>query len=218
MVRHEGVALVIYSLVMFPGVILHEGSHWLMAKVLRVPTRGLSLLPGRTRDGRIRFGYVETGQADPIRASLIGLAPLVVGALSLELLALEHLGLRELGGQLAAGQWAAIAGQMLAIASTPDLFLWLYLVLSISNTMLPSKADRAAWLPAILFVIAVGVLMAALGALESAFHWLQPMASAGATGLTGVLLVAAGVDLILIGPLILLEAFLTRLLGWEVIP
>ncbi|MCB0028590.1 MAG: hypothetical protein KDE28_11820, partial [Anaerolineales bacterium] len=38
-------AVVVYALVLFPGVLLHELSHWLMATILFVRTGKVSLFP-----------------------------------------------------------------------------------------------------------------------------------------------------------------------------
>lgn len=202
---------------LLPGVALHEGSHWLAAKLLRVPTRRFSLLPRRTKDDKVRFGYVETAKVDPLRASLIGLAPLLVGAICLELLALEHLGMRQLGELLGKGDWPAVLGQISGFLSTPGLLLWLYLIFAISNTMLPSRSDRAAWLSALVFLGAAVVTVAAAGALEGVMEWLAPWARGAAQNLAGVLWVAAAVDLVLVIPILLSEVLLTRLFGWEVV-
>ncbi|MFO7682523.1 MAG: hypothetical protein R6X34_20995, partial [Chloroflexota bacterium] len=52
-------AVILYALVLFPGVLLHELSHWLAASLLGVRTGRFSLLPRRQPDGSIQLGYVE---------------------------------------------------------------------------------------------------------------------------------------------------------------
>ncbi|HQF71783.1 MAG TPA: hypothetical protein PLH39_10945, partial [Promineifilum sp.] len=75
-------ALVVYAIILFPGVLLHEASHWLSATLLGVRTGGVSLLPRRQPDGTLQLGYVEYYRGrtlDPLRESLIGGAPLIAG-------------------------------------------------------------------------------------------------------------------------------------------
>ena len=43
-----------------------------MAKLLRVPTGQVSLIPQSIEGNRLRMGYVETGKADILRDALIG--------------------------------------------------------------------------------------------------------------------------------------------------
>ena len=38
------------------------------------------------------------------------------------------------------------------MAQVPHVWMWLYLIFAVANSMLPSKPDRTAWLPAALFV------------------------------------------------------------------
>ncbi|MCL5257423.1 MAG: hypothetical protein M1319_06460, partial [Chloroflexi bacterium] len=80
-----------YQLLLAPGVVLHELSHWLMAKILFVRTGPFSLfepehLPTK---GLTRLGYVELREADIWRAGLTGLAPFIGGIGTITLLALE---------------------------------------------------------------------------------------------------------------------------------
>src|SRR5512142_1576675 len=58
--RKPGVTQVIFALIFFPGVVLHEGSHFLAAKLLGVRTGTFSLIPQAQPNGRLRLGYVET--------------------------------------------------------------------------------------------------------------------------------------------------------------
>ena len=84
----------------------------------------------------------------------------------------------------------------------PDTWLWAYVVFAISNTMLPSRADRQAWTPILIFLLLVGILIwvAGLGpavveslgqALGTALRWLAAMCTLTiAVDLPFVLLIA----------------------------
>ena len=50
----------IFSILFLPGVFLHEFSHFVMAKILRVRTGKFSIFPQSLPDGRLQLGYVET--------------------------------------------------------------------------------------------------------------------------------------------------------------
>src|SRR6185436_9546827 len=79
--RDARITMTIFSIIFLPGVFLHEFSHFIMAKILRVPTGRFSIFPQSLPDGRLQLGYVETGRADIVRDSLIGAAPLIVGTI-----------------------------------------------------------------------------------------------------------------------------------------
>ncbi len=165
--RRPGPASGLYFYLLAPGVILHELSHWLFAKLLWVRTGDMALFrprpdPKAKDSGRFTLGYVEVYHSDPVRQSLIGLAPLVVGLLSLLVLS-TLLGVnRGIAVPIAVGKnweaFTALPGQFIATLGQPINFLWLYLVFTVSNGMLPSAADRRPWL--IGFILPSIVLLA----------------------------------------------------------
>jgi len=76
----------LYSLIMLPGTVLHELSHWIVAELVQVRTGKIQILPDEQLDKDGRLGSVETAKAGPFRSFLIGVAPFVVGLLTLSLL------------------------------------------------------------------------------------------------------------------------------------
>jgi len=138
-------ALFLFALILLPGVILHEGSHWLIAKLLRMRTGRISLWPKLQRDGTLRLGYVETERVDFLRSSLVGVAPLVAGIVALLVLGQHVLHIDAVGLAIAGGE-LDIAWQLAAqILGLPLAGLWIYLVFAVSNTMFPSASDRRSW-------------------------------------------------------------------------
>lgn len=138
-------ALMAYAFLLLPGVALHETSHWAAARLLGVRATSFSLLPRLTRNGTLRLGYVQTEWVDPLRASLIGAAPLLSGTAVLWILGTCVLGWDTLGRAIVDVRAQALLDGLAAITMVPGWCLWLYLAAVISNTMLPSRADRAAW-------------------------------------------------------------------------
>jgi hypothetical protein len=211
--RRQSVALYLYALLFFPGVVLHEGSHWLIARLLGVGTRRVSLLPSRQRGGRMRFGYVETEVSDPLRASLIGVAPLVAGTVVCLVVAAEILGLGPAGERLVAADGYGALQAAIASLNRPDALVWLYLCFAISNTMLPSASDRQAWLWPIggLAALAAGLYLAGLA--PGAANWLAPWVEAASLRLTAVMGLTVVLDAVLLPPVLLTEALVARLVG-----
>lgn len=144
------VATSIYALLFLPGVILHEGSHWIAAKLLRVRTYHFSLTPEWIGEGTLRFGYVALSETDKLRSALIGLAPILSGTTLVTWLGFHHLKLDVVSEGIKIADGQRVLEGIKAFFGTPDVFLWCFLIFAVSNTMLPSASDREAWLPAML--------------------------------------------------------------------
>jgi hypothetical protein len=173
MVTHRAdVSMVLFSLIFFPGVFLHEASHYLAARLLGVRTGHLSLIPKPLPNGRLQLGYVETARVDALRDAFIGLAPLLVGGAFVAYVGLVQLGLATLMlSWESSTTWHGFLptlGEILpGINQRPDFYLWFYLVFAVSSTMLPSSSDRRTWL----MVLLVGVVGLGLILLVGAGAW-----------------------------------------------
>ena len=156
------VALWIFVLIFLPGTLVHELSHWLMARLLGVRTGRIVIWPQAKRDGTLWLGAIQIGRADPVRSSLIGLAPLMSGSLLVALIG-AHLQLDALGDALASGRWELVWESLVHSMRLPDFWLWLYLLFAIANRMLPSPADREPWKPVIIFLTILSVVVISAG-------------------------------------------------------
>ncbi len=158
--RSQEIAVMLFSLLFFPGVLVHETSHFVMARLLGIRTGKFSLLPQVVKGGRVRLGFVETASADVVRDALIGVAPLLVGGAFVAWVGLVHLDFPVLWAAVLSGELATVWVAFGLLVAQPDFWLWFYLVFAVSSTMLPSAADRRAW-PALGLVAAL-ILGAAL--------------------------------------------------------
>ena len=214
--RSPGVTQVVFALIFFPGVLLHETSHFLMAKLLRVQTGKFSLIPQAQPDGKLRLGYVETASGGFVRDALIGAAPLVTGSVFVAYSAIYQMHLLPLWDLVRSADWGGFWITLASVPKSSDFWLWFYLTFTISSTMMPSQSDRHAWLP--LGLLVTGLFAAAI--LAGAGDWmlanLAPpfnqflRALAMIFGLSGVL------HFLLILPFLLLHRILTRLTGVDV--
>jgi hypothetical protein len=139
-------AIGIFSILLLPGVFIHEFSHLLMALILRVPIRKFSLIPEMGKNGKIRLGFVQTAKTDLIRDSLIGLAPFISGLILLALIATSQLGIIPIISDLLNDRTNInIFMEIQNIFLVQDFGLWFYLAFAISTTMVPSESDRQSW-------------------------------------------------------------------------
>lgn len=158
------VALVVYFVLVLPGIIVHELSHWLMARVLGVRVRKLSIGPERKgRSQKVSLGSIQVGNVDPIRAALIGLAPLLGGSAVILLIGNLLLGVGELTEALGGQGWDGIVAGLGQIVRVTDFSLWLYMIFAISNAMLPSESDMSTIRPVFIFLGILAVVLLVVG-------------------------------------------------------
>ena len=214
--RDANITLGVFSIIFLPGVFLHELSHFVMAKILRVPTGRFSLIPQPLPDGRLQLGYVETARADIVRDSLIGAAPLIVGTLFVAYVAIDHFEMRLLWDVLRNQQFNLFWMGMRALPNVRDFYLWFYLVFAVSSTMMPSESDRHAWLE---LLISIGVLLAII-LLFGAGQWmlinLAPHVSNFFGFVAAIFGLSSFVHILLILPTALLHKLVARLTGVDV--
>ncbi len=213
-------AVLLYALVLLPGVLLHELSHWLAARLLGVRTGTISLLPQMQKDGVLRLGYVEyyrSRNLDPVRESIIGVAPLLTGVAVVLLIGFRVFDLPGLGAALQTGAWQGLRPLLAHLFRAPDFLVWLYLIFSVSNAMMPSPSDRRAWPPFILLLTIAAVVLYLVDRQQVIIGGMvEPVATVfGHLGLAFSLAIA--VDLAVIVVVYLLERLVSRLRGVELI-
>jgi hypothetical protein len=149
----------IHFILIFPGVFLHELSHWLVLRLLGV--RCSLHLGIEMQADFVVYGHVDYYESDvgPVKHFLSGIAPLITGMLLISLLAVQWMGIPG-PGELAR-QEAVISLQSVSdTLRTWQFWLAFYLIFAITSEMVPSPSDRKYWLP--LGLLLVGILFVAV--------------------------------------------------------
>jgi hypothetical protein len=214
--RNPALTVGLFSVLFFPGVFLHELSHFLMAKLLGVRTGGFSLIPQTMPDGRLQLGYVETARTDMARDSLIGAAPIVVGGLAVAYIAIYPMNLLPLWEVLRNAQFNLFWLGITLLPQMKDFPLWFYLTFAISSTMMPSESDRHAWMPLGLLVIFLLALALFAGAGPWMLENLTPSLNAFLRGVALIFALSSVLHGALSLPLLAIHRLLTRVTGLDV--
>ncbi len=153
---------IIFLLLVFPGVVLHESAHYLACLLTGTKvSRFAAFSPRRSADGRLVLGYVRHERRGFPITAIIGLAPVLLNPLGILLVTalLTPLTLSE----VAAPSFETVTDRLAGgLADAPLLAAaWAYLSLSLALGSVPSREDLSS-LPAVLLVFAGGVLLLGL--------------------------------------------------------
>lgn len=165
--RNKQLASFFLFLVLAPGILLHELSHWLMARFLGVRTKGFRVGPRRARGGNIQMGAVEVRGGGPVSLALIGMAPFLVGTVML--VVLGGWWQANYAGMADWRQWFSTQTRhvLLAFLDRPDWPWRFYAIWVVANSMMPSQSDREPLKPVLLVLAAVGAVAYFVGVVPS---------------------------------------------------
>lgn len=210
----------LYAIILFPGVLIHELSHWVTAKILGIKTGSFSLTPRRKPDGSIQLGYVEYYRGktlDPVRESIIGGAPLIVGTTLILLIGLRIFNVTDLAAAVETGDIDTLTIALADFFQTNFVLIWIYLIFAISNAMLPSKSDRRAWPAFIVAMVIFTGLVYLLGLQNEVVSGLAAPVSQIFGYLAIAFSIAVGVDLFFMAFLAILENTIGKIKGVSVV-
>jgi len=214
--RRPDVSMVVFSLVFFPGVVLHELSHYGMAKLLSVRTGKISLIPQPSVGGNLRLGYVETAKSDPLRDTIIGMAPLLSGIVVVAYIGIYRFQLPEILNGLRESGFGVAVDTFSHMYQQADFWLWFYLLVVISSMMLPSPSDRRSWaIIGLWLVVIVGVSLVA-GAGSWLYNHAIPKVNQALNAIAVVFFISVVVHALLLPVFWLLHRFFSRVTGYDV--
>ena len=135
----------LYCVLLLPGVFVHEFTQYLAAGVLNVRIKRVIAWPEAQDDGTLRLNFVTVQKALSFQKAIIGAAPLATGLALVWVISNYILNLEEVLAALGKADLVLLGAALRELGSTPDFYLWLYLMFAISNAMLPTPADREGW-------------------------------------------------------------------------
>jgi hypothetical protein len=175
--RSINLATVMLFLLLLPGIILHEGAHWLTARLLGLKAGKFRVWP-KPQGRQIRMGSVSVQRGNLWQDSLVGLAPLILGSILIAWIGQRVFFAYEISSAMLQGQWTQGFYAFRTALGEPDGILWAYLLFAIGNAMMPSASDREPLRPLSLYVVFAALIYVViglpLGPLALALDWLLP--------------------------------------------
>ncbi len=136
-------ATVLYYLILFPGVFLHEFTQWLVAGALKLKLGRVRVWPRPQADGVLRLDFVRlsrrTGRA---ARAVVELAPFIAGIGLVLFISRSVFDVASLSAALSTGELPIIQAELGRLFGTPDFWLWLYLLFAVGNAMLPTLSEE----------------------------------------------------------------------------
>ena len=208
--RRPKIVAFTFALLLFPGVLVHEISHWISAKLLLVATQGISLRPQITDRGTLRLGYVTIADGGFLRNAMIGFAPFAYGTLLVSWIALDKLMLGALYAGFVHLDFGLSMSALSDVGEIPNSVAWLYILLAVSATMLPSASDRSAWFPAVILLLCLVGLFSILWGNPFASDW-GAIVGEAVNSISAAFILVAGLQSILAFSLFFVRWLIARL-------
>jgi hypothetical protein len=157
-------ATVLYYLILLPGVFVHEFVQWLLAGALGVKIGKIKVWPRPQTNGTLRFDFVkikkDTGR---LPAAIVELGPLVIGIGLVLYISQRVLDVQYLESALSTGDLNIASSEFGRLFSTPDFWLWLYLLFAIGNAIMPTPSEDQNWLAFLIGASIFSVVLLVLG-------------------------------------------------------
>lgn len=200
-------AMVTVFLLFLPGIVAHELSHWVVAKLLGLKPSRFRVWPQR-QGNYIGLGSVSIHSGGIALDSLVGLAPLMTGTLVVAWIGYQVFASNQLLTVVTQGQWPRVATVFLQAIGARDGALWAYLVFAVANSMMPSSSDRQPVLPLLLYLAFVALIYFVVGLPGDVFATLLSRAAPFFQIVTGALVFTILLDILVLVVLLPLEFLL----------
>ncbi|MCC6617223.1 MAG: hypothetical protein IT320_27360 [Anaerolineae bacterium] len=206
---------ILFYVFFLPGLLVYEFVYWLAAGFLDVRAERAITWPEAQQIAELRLNFVKLAKAaGAFRTAVITIAPFITGTLLIWLVAHDILGVSAFADRLQTDGVSDLGGAIEQLFSAPDFFLWVYILFTIGNTMMPHWSDlRGARIVLIVLGVAL-VIMLALGVGTDIIRETIVTPLIEAVNLVStVFAITLGVNLIMTALLGLAESIIERITG-----
>lgn len=206
---------ILYYTFFLPGVFLHEITYWFAAGIFNVHAKSSIQWPEAQEIAELKLSFVELAKnVSPFRLGLITLAPMIAGLAFVWFIATNVLDFSGFFTRVGTGNLADISEAIRRLTTAPDFWLWIYILFTVSNTMI-ARINDLRGLRVILIAIGAaiaGLVLVGVGD-EVVLEFLTGSAADALYMLAGTLGIIIFIDLIFVAILGTIEAIIERVTG-----
>lgn len=145
----QKISIAVVAILVLPGTLIHEFSHFIAATIVRVPTGELTVFPSVEKGGEVKTGKLYIAETDPFRHTLIGLAPMIIGLVIIYMI-----------GKLLLSSFSITT---ITYHLAPRTLLGYYVLFATSATMFSSRKDLESLVIAGPIVFLIGLSLYLVG-------------------------------------------------------
>jgi hypothetical protein len=208
---------ILYYTFFLPGVVLNEVVYWLVAGIINVRAERAIAWPEAQAIAELKLNFIRLAKnTSRVKVAIISIAPLLSGLALIYIISNNVLNLNLV---LAVGSGGTLDDYLAALRlllGTPDVWLWVYLMFTIANTMFPNRDVFKGWRPVVMALAVAVVALYVVGVGQQLF--LQNLAlpiTDGLSRLALIFVVIIVIDLIVTGVLGTIEANIERITGYS---
>jgi hypothetical protein len=193
---------------------LHELSYWLAAGILNVRAERAIQWPDKQEIAELRLTFIRLKNPPPLRLAIITAVPLFTGVFAIWFIANGVLNVQEFLSVLRSGRLSDVSAAFGLLTAVPDFWLWIYLLFTISNTMVPNLRDLRGGRILLVILGIMTVIFAALGiGSQTILAALNGPVADGLYLLSSIFVIVIAVDVFVTAVLGTIEAVIERITG-----
>jgi hypothetical protein len=206
---------IVYYAFFLPGIILHELVYWFVAGFLNIRADRSIVWPEKQEIGELKLNFIKLAKnVGQIPLAIISTAPLLVGLTAVAFIANNRMDFQGFIATLGSGFFDELTAALSHLTSTPDFWIWIYLVFTISNTMWPDVSKLRGWRVILGVISAIGGVLIIIGAGNRIIvDALSGPVTNALNALSGTLVVIIAIDLFVVAVLGTIEAIIERITG-----
>lgn len=194
---------------------LHEVIYWLVAGILNVRAERAIAWPEKQEIGELKLNFVRVSpRIENYKKAIISASPLLVGLLVTWHVANNIFQITSVVQTMSSGALVDVGKAVTQLTSTPDFWLWFYVLFTVTNTMFPTiSKDLYGWKTVVGIVVVILLSLGIVGVSSNVVADVTVPIGNFLTALLEILIFMLGINLIMVMFLGTIEYTIERISG-----